>query len=363
MSNTPTSATTLKTYFETGDIPTESQFSDFISSFPNIVDGNLLIGSDIAITAHAGGGQGSAYQITKLVSQITTCATAGDSLKLPAALTGTNGWILNATVLSCNVFPDLGSNFANGATNEPIALSGAYMLYYNCVYPGQWLFYIVSGSGIFAQVPVVTTSVASLSTSLGISNTYQLTAQAEGLTINQPGAKFGTNQLLTILIKDNGTTRAISYSSVFRGLSNSLPTTTVVGKQMYMLFSYNAAADKWDLINYSVEGNGSTKPRVYKALLTQLGTSAPTATVIENTTGQTVSYDYNDVGDYLATFSVGFSATKTIITVGAYASPSAIVGSYDAGGANIGLSSYSAGGTGVVDEGFYKTPFIVEIYP
>lgn len=37
------SKTTLKTYFNTGDVPTEAQFQDFIDSYPNILDSGFPI--------------------------------------------------------------------------------------------------------------------------------------------------------------------------------------------------------------------------------------------------------------------------------------------------------------------------------
>jgi len=80
---------TVKAYFETGDKPTQAQFADLIDSayFP-ADDGTpeipIFSGGEGGITAHAGGGQGDAYQLTKKVNLITTCATEDDSVKLPA---------------------------------------------------------------------------------------------------------------------------------------------------------------------------------------------------------------------------------------------------------------------------------------
>lgn len=310
MADTARSAAALKLFFETGDVPTQQQFADFISSYANTVDGNLLTLNDIAITAHAGGGQASAYQITKLVSQITTCATAGDSVKLPTALTGTNGLILNATATSANVYPDSGSNFANGAADAPIALSAFYMLYYYCVYPGQWLFYVVSGSGNFVQVPNVNTSASTLTPSLGIANTYSFTALAAGLTINAPTAPFGTGQPLSIIIKDDGTSRALTWNAAYVAASGSLPTATIAGKQMIFMFKYVAATSKWFCIATSVEGYTPSQTLVYRALLTQTGTSAPTAVVLENTLGVVPTYSYVGVGNYTLTATGVVTAGK-----------------------------------------------------
>jgi len=56
--------------------------------------------------------------------------------------------------------------------------------------------------------------------------------------------------------------------------------------------------------------------KVYTALLTQTGTSAPTAIVLENTTGGTISYSYTAVGRYQLSISgVSFPTNKcTVIT-------------------------------------------------
>lgn len=49
----------------------------------------------------------------------------------------------------------------------------------------------------------------------------------------------------------------------------------------------------------------------YVALLTQSGTSAPVATVLENTLGGTVVWGYTSPGVYTATLAGAFAASKT----------------------------------------------------
>jgi hypothetical protein len=51
--------------------------------------------------------------------------------------------------------------------------------------------------------------------------------------------------------------------------------------------------------------------KVYTALLTQSGTSAPVATVLENTLGGTVSWSYVSIGNYKATLTGAFTINKT----------------------------------------------------
>lgn len=56
--------------------------------------------------------------------------------------------------------------------------------------------------------------------------------------------------------------------------------------------------------------------KVYIATLTQTGTSAPTATVLENTLGGTLVWTRTGQGQYLATLSGVFTANKTVIFCG-----------------------------------------------
>jgi len=63
----------------------------------------------------------------------------------------------------------------------------------------------------------------------------------------------------------------------------------------------------------------STPPdnvKVYAALLTQTGTDAPTATVLENTLGGTVVWTRGGGGRYNATLAGAFTANKTAVNSG-----------------------------------------------
>lgn len=80
------------------------------------------------------------------------------------------------------------------------------------------------------------------------------TALAGAVTVNAPtysSANEGERRLLRI--KDNGTARAISWttgsSGAFRASSDlSLPTTTTLSKTIYMLFIWNNTDSRWDLL-------------------------------------------------------------------------------------------------------------------
>lgn len=62
---------------------------------------------------------------------------------------------------------------------------------------------------------------------------------------------------------------------------------------------------------------GAKEYTVYRATLTQTGTSAPTITLLENTTGSTVTAQYDGLGEYSLQFTgTPLTANKTFITMG-----------------------------------------------
>jgi hypothetical protein len=82
---------------------------------------------------------------------------------------------------------------------------------------------------------------------------YAITALAGAAVVAAPtasGAAASDGQGLMFRIKDNGTARALSWNAIYRAGSDViLPTTTVVGKTMYVGFIYNATDAKWDLVS------------------------------------------------------------------------------------------------------------------
>ncbi len=64
-------------------------------------------------------------------------------------------------------------------------------------------------------------------------------------------------------------------------------------------------------VGSSASAGGGASYLVYTALLTQSGTSAPVATVLENTLGGTVVWSRDVAGIYVATLSGAFTANKT----------------------------------------------------
>ncbi len=69
--------------------------------------------------------------------------------------------------------------------------------------------------------------------------------------------------------------------------------------------------DAWNDLPYVNTGGGGATYAVYRALLSQSGTDAPVATVLENSLGGTLVWTREDVGVYLGTLADAFTADKT----------------------------------------------------
>ncbi len=75
-----------------------------------------------AITAHAGGGQASGVALTATINNITTCATAGDSVVLPEAVAGLVVIVQNYGAAAADVFPASGETINSGSADAAVSL-------------------------------------------------------------------------------------------------------------------------------------------------------------------------------------------------------------------------------------------------
>lgn len=89
---------------------------------PFTLTGKFKKSTQVGITAHAGGGQGSAVAITKDIVEISVCATGGDSVKLPAAVAGLQILIMNHGAAAADVFPDTDDDINETGVNTAKSL-------------------------------------------------------------------------------------------------------------------------------------------------------------------------------------------------------------------------------------------------
>lgn len=92
-----------------------------------------------AITAHAGGGQGSAFALTKAISRVTVVASAGDSVVLPAAIAGESLVVINAAAANAmDVFPASGEVINALSANTALSIVANHSVMFNCAVNGTW---------------------------------------------------------------------------------------------------------------------------------------------------------------------------------------------------------------------------------
>jgi len=102
-----------------------------------------------------------------------------------------------------------------------------------------------------------TGTITPTSTSGNIASTvsYIITAQAGALQFNPPTGSWVNGQILIFRVTDNGTARALTYSTAaggYRaGTTVTPPSTTVISKTLYLEYMYNSTAGKFDLIGYA----------------------------------------------------------------------------------------------------------------
>jgi|SRR5579871_3678427 len=92
-----------------------------------------------SITAHAGGGQGSAVLLTAMMNRVTTVGSANDSVLLPVSKPGMNITVTNAAAVnSMNVFPQSGDAINALSANAAFAVAAGKTATFYCYTAGQW---------------------------------------------------------------------------------------------------------------------------------------------------------------------------------------------------------------------------------
>lgn len=105
---------------------------------------------------------------------------------------------------------------------------------------------------IAPRVVSATNYTTSCTIDASVTDRYFITAQAGALLFNNP-SNATNGQTIIIRIKDNGTARALTWDTQFRGIIASLPNTTRISKTMYITVVYNSTDTKWDMVELADE--------------------------------------------------------------------------------------------------------------
>ncbi len=130
------------------------------------------------ITAHAGGGQASATQLTTEINRVTTVATAGDSVVLPASAPGLTIIVINAAAKPMQVFGLSADTIDGVAAATGVSQMQKSMVIYSCTTAGAW-----TSEGL----------------ATGYNGSFQTMSSVDGLTAHAGGGQGSATPLTAML--------------------------------------------------------------------------------------------------------------------------------------------------------------------
>ncbi len=102
-----------------------------------------------------------------------------------------------------------------------------------------------------------------------------VSAQTGPLTVANPAGTATDGQGFVLRIRDNGTTRALTWGATYRAVGGTLPTTTTAGQWLYLPAAYNSADSKWDVFFDQVGTSTPADPGVQVQTFTSTATVTP----------------------------------------------------------------------------------------
>jgi hypothetical protein len=108
---------------------------------------------------------------------------------------------------------------------------------------------IISTTNVVEEITTTASDTTPNPTGGSLRNFYTITALAGAAAFQVPSGTPADGNYLTIRVKDDGTARALTWDAIYRaGTDVALPSTTTLGKEIYIGFRYNFGATKWDLL-------------------------------------------------------------------------------------------------------------------
>ena len=201
---------------------------------------------------------GNPYTVNTKTWQLNVKRFASDSTNVLQLLSG-SGLTINAT--SIVIAP-------TATQTAGIQARGYYYELYNVTDKQTWLsgtFYFHEGKfdnyyasgantvtitvgSVSAPRIFTVASTATLTPDISTYDSFEITAQAQALLIANPTGAIGNFEGFIIRVKDNGTSRALSYGNKFRAFGSALPTATTIGKTLYFICIYNSTDDVFDTV-------------------------------------------------------------------------------------------------------------------
>ncbi len=97
-------------------------------------------------------------------------------------------------------------------------------------------------------------SASSLTPEIDAYDVFELTALAANLTINNHSSSTPANgEMMEFIIKDNGTSRTITWGNKYSNGCATLPTATTISKRSWILVQWNSTDEKWYCISVGTQ--------------------------------------------------------------------------------------------------------------
>lgn len=252
-----------------------------------VISGQLLrLPSADNLTAHAGGGQGSALALTAEVNRVTTVATAGDSVSLPASAAGLDVVVINAGANPMQVY-GAGTDTINGvATGTGVSQMPSSVVIYVCATAGAW-----SAEGI----------------SSGFSGSLQTFSYANNLTAHAGGGQASALALTALV--NNVATVATAGDSVALPVSAAGLEITVVNSSTKSMQVFGAGTDT---INGVATATGVAQ--MANSVVTYFSTAAGTWIALGLGSGYAGNFPTTSYTDAITAHAGGGRASAVAIT-------------------------------------------------
>jgi hypothetical protein len=142
------------------------------------------------------------------------------------------------------------------------------------------------------------------------------------------------------------------------GVFEWIPTSTANGTTIFA-----GTSGFWSIITSSAP-ESSVSVKVYRALVTQSSTTAPTATVLENSLGGTLVWARSVAGTYTATLAGTFTSAKTFIMQPGETGTIAAIKNVLAVRTSADVVTVTTGSGGTLEDGVLSSyPISILVYP
>lgn len=208
----------------------------------------IIESSSDNITAHAGGGQAAAFQLTSMTNRVTVVATSGDSVALPPSIAGLEVVVINHGANPMQVYGAGTDKIDDIASATGVTQMANSFVIYSCATAGNWYSEglangFAGGLQTVSTLDNITAAGASQGTAtvLPTRMAYNVTTVAAGTGVLLPpsvaGAEIAVNNLgaNALLIYPNGA-ETINALAASAGFSAAINTVTIL---------YCFTAGKW----------------------------------------------------------------------------------------------------------------------